>query len=637
MATQIGEAIIKLSFDGKDLKASLTKSENTIANAGKSSGTSFANAWTFAAGSLISKGISKISSMITSNLDNAISRVDTLNQFPKVMSNLGVSATESEKAIAKMSEKLQGLPTTLDQGAAAVKRFTSKNNDVAKSTDMFLALNNALLAGGASTQEQATALEQLSQAYAKGKPDMMEWRSAMTAMPAQLNQVAEAMGFGKNGADALGEALRKGDVTMEQFMETISKMNTEGVNGFKTFEEQAKNSTGGIQTAIAVMKSRITQGIAAIIDEIGAENIANAIIGIGNAIKEIGKKIAGVVKFVEKHWETISSFLPTLGAFVGTLLAIGTAIKIINAVMAVSPVTWIIAGIAAIVAGIVLLITHFDEVSDWIHTNLPWLWNILNSIGNFIGIIIQHIQNVISVLVDFFNTILLPIFSAIGEFLGPILEQMFNNLMDNINFFIGFFTGVFDFVWSILETTLSIATKVFGAIGSFVYGVVENIKGFFGALGGAIVNVFEGVKSVVQNIFSTLAGIIKAPINGIIQAINGVLSFINSITIPDWVPFIGGQHTSFGMVPLLAQGGYARGATTAIIGEAGKEAVLPLEHNTDNWAGLLANTLVEQMKKQGEEGVSGRPITVNMTNEINNEMDAQEIGRIMMESIRRAA
>ena len=97
-----------------------------------------------------------------------------------------------------MSDKLSGLPTTLDQGASAVQRFTSANGDVEKSTDLFLALNNAILAGGASTEIQATALEQMSQAYAKGKPDMMEWRSLMTAMPAQLKQVADAHSAEKN-------------------------------------------------------------------------------------------------------------------------------------------------------------------------------------------------------------------------------------------------------------------------------------------------------------------------------------------------------------------------------------------------------------------------------------------------------
>ena len=78
----------------------------------------------------------------------------------------------------------------------------------------------------------------------------------------------------------------------------------------------------------------------------------------------------------------------------------------------------------------------------------------------------------------------------------------------------------------------------------------------------------------------------------------------------------------------------ALNATTAIVGEAGKEAVLPLENNTDNWAGLLASTLVDEMEM---ESVGNREIVVNMTNQISNEMDAQDIGRVLMQSIRRAA
>lgn len=52
--------------------------------------------------------------------------MDTLNNYPKVMSNLGIATEDAQKSINKMSEKLSGLPTTLDEGALAVQRFTSK-------------------------------------------------------------------------------------------------------------------------------------------------------------------------------------------------------------------------------------------------------------------------------------------------------------------------------------------------------------------------------------------------------------------------------------------------------------------------------------------------------------------------------
>ena len=95
----------------------------------------------------ITKIISSAISTINASIDGAISRIDTLNKFPKVMSNLGISSEDASKAINTLSDKLKGIPTTLDDAALAVQRFTSKNGDVKKSTEIFLAVNNALLAG----------------------------------------------------------------------------------------------------------------------------------------------------------------------------------------------------------------------------------------------------------------------------------------------------------------------------------------------------------------------------------------------------------------------------------------------------------------------------------------------------------
>ena len=102
-----------------------------------------------------------------------------MKNYVNVMSNLGIGSKDAEASIKRLSEALKGLPTSLDQAAMSVQRFSSSNKNVKASTEMFLALNNAILAGGASMQTQATALEQVSQAYAKGKPDMMEWRTMM--------------------------------------------------------------------------------------------------------------------------------------------------------------------------------------------------------------------------------------------------------------------------------------------------------------------------------------------------------------------------------------------------------------------------------------------------------------------------
>lgn len=244
--------------------------------------------------------VSKAVSTMTAHIDSAVSRYDQLNNFPRVMNNLGISSKAASSALKQLDKGITGLPTTLDSATQGVTRFVSKNGDIKKSTDYFLAMNNAVLAGGASVESQGYAVEQLSQAYAKGKMDMEEWRSIQTAMPAQLNQVAKAMGM---TADELGEGLRNGTISMDEFMDTMVKLNKEGVDGFASFEKQAKSATGGIKTALTNMSTAITRGIAnsiGAIDELLVKNnlptIAEMINKAGTSIENTFKKISGAIK-----------------------------------------------------------------------------------------------------------------------------------------------------------------------------------------------------------------------------------------------------------------------------------------------------------------------------------------------------
>ena len=295
------------------LQDKMSRVFNNISRAANETGNSFDNVGTkvakmnnklskasgmtssFMKGFLGASAIQKVFGMITSGLDSAIDRYDTLNNYIKVMSNLGISEEQAEASRKRLSDGLKGLPTTLNEGVIAVQKFTSANSNVEASTEMFLALNNAILAGGASTEIQKSALEQLSQAYAKGKPDMMEWRTAMTAMPGQLKQISKAMG---KTTTELGDGLRSGQISMNDFMKTVVQLNREGIDGFQNFEEQAKNATGGIGTTIKNLQSAIQRGWVSMID--GANNALTAsglptiqqiIENLGNSIEQVMTRI----------------------------------------------------------------------------------------------------------------------------------------------------------------------------------------------------------------------------------------------------------------------------------------------------------------------------------------------------------
>jgi len=129
-----------------------------------------------------------------------------------------------------------------------------------------------------------------------------------------------------------------------------------------------------------------------------------------------------------------------------------------------------------------------------------------------------------------------------------------------------------------------------GIIGGIVGGLNGIINFIMGVFSGNWARAWQGVTQIFGNIFGTIGAIAKAPLNFIIDAINGFIRGLNHIKIPDWVPAIGGKGINIQPIPKLATGGIAQGKTIAMIGEAGKEAVLPLDRNT-GWMDSLAEKI----------------------------------------------
>ncbi len=147
--------------------------------------------------------------------------------------------------------------------------------------------------------------------------------------------------------------------------------------------------------------------------------------------------------------------------------------------------------------------------------------------------------------------------------------------------------------------------KIFSGITTFLKGVFtgdwkmawNGIKTFF-------VGIWETITGVLKMKVNFISGAINTVINAVAGAVNACIAAINKIsfTVPDWVPGLGGkQFGGFNLqkiqpvnIPYLANGGITTGATIAKIGEAGREAVLPLENNT-GWMDDLTSKLASKM------------------------------------------
>lgn len=228
-------------------------------------------------------------SSISSHLGSAISRLDTLKNYPRVMQALGFSAFESSHSIQTMDDRLKTLPTRLDDMTNTVKGLAVITKDLDLATDAGLALNDMLLASGSNQMICNAAMEQFRQMLAKGKPDMQDWKSLVQAMPGQLDQLAKSMlGPTATANDlyfALGGGGKKATVSMNDLLKAMIKLDKEGGENITSFKQQAEEATKGVGTSTANMENAITKGITAVMDAIGQERISGVMNTLRDSIK----------------------------------------------------------------------------------------------------------------------------------------------------------------------------------------------------------------------------------------------------------------------------------------------------------------------------------------------------------------
>ena len=302
----VGKAIEKAFGD-----ASKTTGSKTGQSIGKGLSVGFASKVGAVAG-ITSNVFSKVASVVTSSLGSAVDRADQMNNFPKVMKNLGYSATDAAASIKKISDALDGLPTTSSAMTGMVQQLAPLTSNLDEATDIALAFNNAMLAGGASTMEQENALTQYTQMLSAGKVDMQAWRSIQAAMPGQLNQVAEAMMGAGHNANDLYEAMKSGKFSFDDFNKAVMDLNQNGFGKYASFAQQAKDATQGIGTAMENVKNRVAKAVQKVIDAVGVENIAGAINRFSSQFGKVGDAAAGMVTDVKEKFSEAGKWITGL-------------------------------------------------------------------------------------------------------------------------------------------------------------------------------------------------------------------------------------------------------------------------------------------------------------------------------------
>ena len=568
-----GSVLLTPKFDNlmsnvtSQLESAFGKASSTGSKAGGEAGEKYNTGFsgkTAALMGIVSSLTSKAFDAISSSLGSAISRVDTMNNFPKVMSNLGYSAGEAEASIKKMSASIDGLPTSLPALTGMVQQLAPLCSSLDEATDIGIAFNDMCLASGASTADVSRAMQQYSQILSKGKPDLQDWKTLQEVMPGQLNQVAQALlGPTANSKD-LYSALKDGTVSMTDFNSAIMDLDKNGVDGFASFAQQAKDATQGIGTALDNVPNRIAKALQTVIDAIGATNISGAInaftgsfSGIGNAIATvingaktvIGAAVTGIASVLTRIGSALptgfldgiaSAFkaiapavapavaafallLPVMGGLskaVSVARGIGSLGKVLST-LAGGPIGLAVIAIAALVAGFAALYNSNETVrnavdSAWqqIQATAAAVWPyVQQAVTTACSVVQSIVQTVWPYVQSAVTTVMGAVQSAV-EVAWPVVQQAFATACSVVQ-------SIVQAAWPLIE---SVVTTVMGAIELFVTTVWPTIQNVFLTACAAIQAIVAAVWPVIQSVVTTVMTVISAVIQTVWPVIQAIFT-----------------------------------------------------------------------------------------------------------------
>ena len=384
---------------------------------------------------------------------------------------------------------------------------------------------------------------------------------------------------------------------------------------------------------------------------------------IGLILSGVALLVLGIKDLIENGYSmegVITVLIGAVATFLGVLLLVNTALL-------ASPITWIVVGIMALVAAFVVLWNECEGFRNfWINlweTVSTWVKETVENIVDWFKQAWVDIKNAFNTAISWIKEkIIQPIANFYNKWIRPVIEKIIEIITKCVEIIINLYVGLFNLlVNKVIKPIAEWVSKTVGNIKDWIKGAVDTIKGWFSDLWNKIKEIFSpvanffkdiwnkaynAVKSVfspivdffggiwdkIKNKFSKLgtnigdaiSSAVKSGINGVIslieKTINKAISLINgAIKLINLIPGVNVSYVKKLSMPRLAKGGIIDSATIAMIGEQGKEAVVPLENNTE-WMDKLADRLAARMASPTRVSlnVDGKELGWATINSINN-------------------
>ena len=384
-------------------------------------------------------------------------------------------------------------------------------------------------------------------------------------------------------------------------------------------------------------------------------NSGKLIVELGKTALELGKSaLAWGVHAAQMGLAAAAEIAQSIAAGVAAAAtwALNGAIAVLT-----SPITLVIAAIAALIAIGVLLYQNWDTVVEFAKAAWQGLCDFISgicqAIGEFFSGLWTKLQEIFEPIGQWFSEkfqqawdAIVNIFSGIGEWFSGVFQGAWDaivNIFTPIGSWFGqrwadvtsalanigaWFTDMFQKAWTGLTNIFSKLGSWFGERWNDVTSALSSVSNWFGEMFTSAYNAvknafssiggfFSGVWSTVQSIFvnagqkvgSAVGGAFRSAVNGVLgtieNVVNGFIGMINGVIgMINKIPGVSLGGIGYVSLPRLARGGIVDSPTIAMIGEAGKEAVVPLENTgfIQTLGRVVSSAVVNAMAGVGPQG-----------------------------------
>lgn len=569
------------------------------------------------AGVGITKVIGTSMNVLSSSLDGAIDRFDTMQSYPKVMKSLGFASEQSQKSVAKLNQSVQGLPTSLTDVVTTSKSLASVTGNIDKATDTTIALNHAFLASGSSSADASRGLQQYSQMLAKGTVDMQSWRTLQETMAPALTKVAKKLGIASGNANELYDALQNGTISFDQLNDAMIECDTE-TGGFA---DTALEASKGVKTSMTNIKSAVQNLEQGFMSAMNNMMKSKAMGGLVDNLEKIKSKI---YDFRNLIMETKDDGL-TWDFKPGVMENVSKAMDWLadRANNAKAMIQQFYDGFMKTDA-VQNAITMFDKIKDAIGNVMDKLQDnkVFEQLGQDIGNIIAKVEDVTSKIADFVanlktedvkkfaSAVKLLAGAFVGIKVGSKVSSMIGGVVGSAKSGYSKLKSIIDKIKGLgKEPTQEIPGKLpqnetpSDGIGDATMRTAQKtskaaqiIKSAFEGISNVVTSVCSGVKEIISGLGDAISTVFEGLGNGIKSALEGVGTVIESFgtAISTVAQGIGqglataftGLGTAIAMVPpttwlALAAAILATGAAMALVGSQGEGLQMVLEGVAD--------------------------------------------------------